>query len=48
MELQGKKVLVVGSGKSGTAAVKLLTEMGARPVLYDSNEKLTKEVIAHE
>lgn len=43
MELQGKKVLVVGSGKSGTAAVKLLTEMGARPVLYDSNEKLTKE-----
>lgn len=40
MELQGKKVLVVGSGKSGIGAAGLLGKIGARPVIFDSNEKL--------
>ena len=41
MELQNKKVLIIGSGKSGIAAAGLLKEAGALPVLFDSNEKLT-------
>ncbi len=41
MELKDKKVLIIGSGKSGIAASGLLKEAGALPVLYDSNEKLT-------
>ncbi len=45
MELKDKKVLIIGSGKSGIAAAGLLKEAGALPVLYDSNENLTvKEV----
>ena len=45
MDLQDKKVLVVGSGKSGIGAVKLLHKAGAVPVLYDSNEKLSAKEI---
>lgn len=45
MNLQNKKVLVVGSGKSGIGAVRLLGKSGALPVLFDSNEKLDKEEI---
>ena len=40
MNLQGKKVLVIGCGKSGIGAAKLLMEKQACPVLYDGNEKL--------
>lgn len=40
MEIQNKKVLVVGSGKSGIGAAGLLGKLGALPVLFDSNEKL--------
>ena len=43
MNLQNKKVLVVGSGKSGIGAVRMLGKLGALPVLFDSNEKLDKE-----
>lgn len=43
--LEGKKVLVIGAGLSGIGAVKLLSRMGARPVLFDGNEKLTKEEV---
>ena len=45
MEIQGKKVLVVGSGKSGIGAAHLLGEIGAYPVLFDGNEKLSAEEI---
>ncbi|MGN1148783.1 MAG: UDP-N-acetylmuramoyl-L-alanine--D-glutamate ligase, partial [Lachnospiraceae bacterium] len=48
MVLQGKKVLVVGSGKSGIAAVGLLDKAGAYPILFDSNEKLTGEEMAEK
>ena len=43
MNLQNKRVLAVGSGKSGIAAIQLLFKAGARPWLYDGNEKLSKE-----
>ncbi|MBR1472132.1 MAG: UDP-N-acetylmuramoyl-L-alanine--D-glutamate ligase [Lachnospiraceae bacterium] len=40
MELNGKTVIVMGAGKSGIAAAKLLLQVGAFPVIYDQNEKL--------
>ena len=43
MDLQGKRVLVVGSGISGIGAVEALHCMGAVPVLFDENEKLQIE-----
>lgn len=46
MDLQGKKVLVVGSGISGIGAVEALNRAGAEPILFDSNEKLTTEEVA--
>lgn len=45
MEISGKKVLVAGSGISGVGAVELLENHGAEVILYDGNEKLTKEEI---
>lgn len=41
--LKGKNVLVVGSGISGVGAVSLLDKMGATPILFDENEKITVE-----
>ena len=41
VDLQGKKVLVFGTGKSGIGASDLLQKVGAEPVLYDGNENLT-------
>ena len=41
MLMKDKKCLVIGSGISGVGSVGLLEHMGARVVLYDSNEKLT-------
>lgn len=46
MDLQGKKVLVVGSGISGIGAVEALDRVGAEAILFDSNEKLTTQEIA--
>lgn len=40
-----KKIVVIGSGVSGIGAIKLLEAAGARPTLYDSNEKLTEEEV---
>ena len=45
MNLENKKVLVVGSGISGIGAVKMLKKHRACPVLFDENEKITKEDI---
>lgn len=45
MDLEGKRVCVVGAGKSGIAAADLLIKRGAAPILYDGNVKLAKEDI---
>ena len=39
MNLKNKKVLVFGTGKSGTAAARLLQKIGASVVLYDENKE---------
>lgn len=38
MDLQNKKVLIVGAGKSGIGAAGLLLKLGAEPILYDQKE----------
>ena len=43
MELSGKRVLVFGAGRSGQGAASLLLAVGAEPVLYDGNEKMTED-----
>lgn len=48
MELQGKKVLVFGSGKSGIGASDLLAKVGAFPVIYDGNAKTDKDAVVHK
>lgn len=40
MDLSGKNVLVFGAGKSGIGSVSLLLKVGAKPILYDGNDKL--------
>ena len=45
MELQGKKVLVFGSGKSGIGASDLLAKVGASPIIYDGNAEIDKEAV---
>ncbi len=44
-DLQGKKVLVVGSGISGVGAAQALCRIGAVPILFDANEQLDKDEI---
>ncbi len=39
----GMKFLVIGSGLSGIASVRLLEHMGAEVVLYDGNDKMSVE-----
>ncbi len=45
MELRDKTFLVVGTGISGIAAVKLLAKMQAEIILFDSNAELEYETI---
>ena len=45
MEFKDKTFLVVGTGVSGIAAVKLLGRMGAKIILFDSNAKLDCEAV---
>lgn len=39
------KILVVGAGRSGVAAVSLLAAKGKQPVLFDSNKELNIEAV---
>lgn len=45
MDLQGKYILVAGCGVSGIAAAQLLYKVGAKPVLFDTNEALKEEEV---
>ena len=45
MSLQGKKVLVVGTGKSGIAATELLRANNIDTVLFDGNKELDTEAL---
>ncbi len=45
MKLKGKKVLIVGCGKSGIGAAVFLCRQEAYPVLFDESEKLTIEEV---
>ena len=48
MDLVGKYVLVAGCGISGIASAKLLDQVGAKVILFDTNENLQKEDILHK
>lgn len=43
MNLEGKKVLVAGAGKSGIAAVELLKKMGISAILLEGNQNAKEE-----
>ena len=45
MNVEGKKVLVVGTGKSGIAAAALLAKEKAAPVLFDENKDTDAEEV---
>ncbi len=45
MNVEGKKILVIGAGKSGLAAAQLLLSRKAVPVLFDENEKTDPEAV---
>ncbi|HJA94365.1 MAG TPA: UDP-N-acetylmuramoyl-L-alanine--D-glutamate ligase [Candidatus Eisenbergiella merdipullorum] len=45
MDVEGKKILVIGTGKSGIAAAELLLAKKAVPVLFDGNEKTDPEEV---
>ncbi len=40
MNINGQKVIVVGTGKSGIGSAVLLEQNGALPILYDGNDKV--------
>lgn len=45
MELENKRVLVVGTGLSGMGAARLLNKVKAQVVLLEENEKASQEEI---
>ena len=45
MNVKGKKILIIGTGKSGLAAARLLLAVKAVPVLFDGNEKTDPEEV---
>lgn len=45
IEVRNRRVIVVGTGKSGIGSAVLLERHGALPVLYDGNEKLDIESV---
>ncbi len=44
-ELKDRRVIVVGTGKSGIGSAVLLEKNGVLPVLYDQNDKTDKEAV---
>lgn len=45
IDIRDKRVIVVGTGKSGIGSAVLLERNGALPVLYDGNEKADREAV---
>ena len=45
MNVEGKKILSIGTGKSGVEAARLLLAVKAVPVLFDGNEKTDPEEV---
>ena len=45
MTYKNKTALIIGAGISGVAAYDLLISAGAKPILYDANEKLDIEEV---
>ncbi|MDE7184546.1 MAG: UDP-N-acetylmuramoyl-L-alanine--D-glutamate ligase [Lachnospiraceae bacterium] len=45
IDLKERRVIVVGTGKSGIGSAALLEKYGALPVLYDENEKTDKDAV---
>ena len=48
MDFLGKNIVVVGAGKSGIGAIKLLYTLGANIVLFDGNEKADIAVLKEQ
>ncbi len=44
-DLKGSKVLVIGTGISGIGSAKLLGKIGAKPVIFDENTKISESDI---
>ncbi|WP_022761681.1 MULTISPECIES: UDP-N-acetylmuramoyl-L-alanine--D-glutamate ligase [unclassified Butyrivibrio] len=44
-DIIGKNVLVIGTGISGIGSAKLLGKVGAKPVIFDENTKVTVEAV---
>ena len=44
-DIINKKVLVIGTGISGIGSVRLLGKVGAKPVIFDENTKVTTETV---
>ena len=45
MDFKGKRILIVGTGKSGTGAYRLLSALSADCILFDGNEKADPDII---
>ncbi len=44
-DIIGKKVLVIGTGISGIGSARLLGKVGAEPVIFDENTKVTESAV---
>ncbi|MCR5343909.1 MAG: UDP-N-acetylmuramoyl-L-alanine--D-glutamate ligase [Butyrivibrio sp.] len=44
-DIIGKKVLIIGTGISGIGSAKLLGKVGAEPVIFDENTKVTESAV---
>ncbi len=48
IKIDGKKVIVVGTGKSGIGSAVLLEKNGALPVIYDGNDKAEIDAVKEQ
>ena len=45
LDIKDKRVIIVGTGKSGIGSTVLLEKNGALPLVYDSSEKTDKAAV---